>query len=155
MTTSIERLQRDSFAAGFETAAGTDLATEPDTDREAAPRFARALTEGVAAALSEAREAGQGPRQLAAGLSRVYRAWRTDEAERRVRDIGAGGFHQGLLQGLAAAGSATARWVVAGRGCATCREAAAAGEVKLGEPFEDAVVAPPAHPDCGCTLIPG
>ncbi len=155
----IEQLERDSFFAGFEAAAeitGSEVVWDQpaEIDGSSAVLLAGALTTAVEAALGEARAVGQGPRQLAAGLSRVYRAWRTDEAERRVRDLASGAFHRGLLRGLAAAGRKSGRWLVAGRGCATCREAAEAGSVPLGASFEDGVTAPPAHPDCSCTLAP-
>ena len=157
---SVEQLLRDAYAAGWAAAAEeseTELAVEGDRHGDPAGwagRFSDALTAAVSAALADSHRDGQGPRQLAAGLSRVYRSWRTDEAERRVRDIASGAYHRGLIDGLRAAGLAAARWVVGGRRCATCREAAEAGAVSLGSVFEDAVTEPPAHNNCGCTLIP-
>lgn len=151
---------RDGYRAGWSAAAETtktELAGEGDQQAdpgEWAGRLAEALTGAVSEALNDSLRDGHGPRQLAAGLSRVYRSWRTDEAERRVRDIAAGAYHRGLLDGFRAAGLSAARWKTAGRGCATCREAAEAGPVALGSVFEDAVTEPPAHHDCGCTLIP-
>jgi hypothetical protein len=71
-----------------------------------------------------------------------------------VRDIASRAYHRGLIDGFAAAGLAGARWVVAGRGCTVCREAAEAGAVALGAVYEDSVTEPPAHHDCGCTLVP-
>ena len=152
------QLLRGGYQAGRAAAAettGTELEDERDLSDEAlewAGPFSADLTSAVSEALADS--AGKGPRQLAASLSRVYRSWRTDEAERRVRDIASGSYHRGLLDGFGAAGLSAAHWKVAGRGCATCREAAEAGAVALGSPFEDAVTEPPAHHDCGCTLVP-
>ena len=52
--------------------------TEPETE------WIAALLQDVHHALVEGRRQGQGARQLGASVSRVFRAWRTDEAERRV-----------------------------------------------------------------------
>ena len=157
---TIEELLAESYSAGWAAAAETtesDLA--PDGDREGDPdfwagRFAEALTSAVSEGLAESLRDGRGPRQLAASLSRVYRSWRTDEAERRVRDIASGAYHRGLIDGLQASGLTAGRWLVAGRGCTVCREAAEAGAVEFGSVFEDSVTEPPAHHDCGCTLTP-
>jgi hypothetical protein len=82
-------------------------------------------------------------REVGAAVSRVFRGWRTDEAERRVTDLAASAYHDGLRATLAG-GEHRLGWVVAGRGCARCREAAADPEGS----------APPLHPGCGCTLVP-
>jgi len=84
---------------------------------------------------------GQPSRELAAAISRVFRGWRTDEAERRVSDMAADAYHRGIVATLASQG-VTAGLVVSGRGCVRCREAAEVG----GE------VIPPIHPGCGCAL---
>ena len=157
---SFGELLYDGYAAGWSAAAeATEAELIPDGDRQGDPaewtgRFAGALTVAVSEALAESHSDGHGPRQLAASLSRVYRSWRTDEAERRVRDIASGAYHRGLIDGFSKAGLTVSRWVVAGRGCTVCREAAEAGAVTLGSAFEDAVTEPPAHRDCGCTLVP-
>jgi DivIVA domain-containing protein len=156
----IGELLSDSYAGGWASAAEvTETELVLDGDRQGDPAewtggFAEALTKAVSEALSESHRDGRGPRQAAASLSRVYRLWRTDEAERRVRDIAGGAYHRGLIDGFGAAGLTAARWVVSGRGCTVCREAAEAGPVLLGAVFEDSVTEPPAHHDCGCTLTP-
>ena len=156
----IGELLADSYAGGWASAADiTETELVPDGGRQGDPSewaggFADALTAAVSEALSESHRDGRGPRQAAASLSRVYRSWRTDEAERRVRDIAGGAYHRGLIDGFGAAGLTAARWVVSGRGCTVCREAAEAGPVQLGAVFEDSVTEPPAHHDCGCTLTP-
>jgi DivIVA domain-containing protein len=157
---SVGELLADGYSGGWSAAAEvseSDLVFDGDRQgdpAEWAGRFAAALTAAVSEALAESHRDGHGPRQLAASLSRVYRSWRTGEAERRVRDIASGAYHRGLIDGFGSTGLAASRWVVSGRGCTICREAAEAGAVPLGSAFEDSVTEPPAHNDCGCTLVP-
>ncbi len=156
----VGELLSESYTCGW-TAAAELTETElvpggpgPGDPADSAGWFAEALTGAVVEALAESHRDGRGPRQAAASLSRVYRSWRTDEAERRVRDMASRSYHRGLIDGFGAAGLAEALWLVAGRGCTVCRQAAEAGAVALGADFEDSVTEPPAHNDCGCTLLP-
>lgn len=48
--------------------------------------FASDLHEAVTAAIERARDSGGGEREVAASASKVFRTWRSDEAERRVVD---------------------------------------------------------------------
>jgi len=114
--------------------------TEPELE------WVAALLQDINHALVEGRKQGQGARQLGASVSRVFRAWRTDEAERRVAELAASRYHAGLAEVLESNGHTT-EWVVSGRGCTTCRTSA---ESDSGE-WE---TLPPAHANCGCTLIP-
>lgn len=156
----VGELLSDSYTCGWAAAAElteTELVPGgpgPGDPADSAGWFAEALTGAVVEALAESHRDGRGPRQAAASLSRVYRSWRTDEAERRVRDMASRSYHRGLIDGFGAAGLAEALWLVAGRGCTVCRQAAEAGAVALGVAFEDSVTEPPAHNDCGCTLLP-
>ncbi len=113
--------------------------TEPEIE------WVAALLQDVNHALVEGRRQGQGARQLGASVSRVFRAWRTDEAERRVAELGAHRYHAGLSEVLESNGFTTG-WVVSGRGCTTCRTSAES------DPNEWETL-PPVHPNCGCTLI--
>jgi DivIVA domain-containing protein len=113
--------------------------------------FAGAIGVGVMKALDGA---GEGPRRRAAAISRVYRAWRVDEAERKVRALALGAYHDGLLAAFGQAGVDLVRWVPAGRPCTTCRTMVEAGPVAPGALFGGETAGPPAHPSCGCTLIP-
>ena len=114
--------------------------TEPETE------WVAALLQDLNHALVEGRRQGQGARQLGASVSRVFRAWRTDEAERRVAELAESRYHAGLAEVLGSNDYAI-EWVVSGRGCTTCRTRA---ESDSGE-WE---TLPPAHLNCGCTLIP-
>ncbi|HXV69867.1 MAG TPA: hypothetical protein VEB69_00535, partial [Acidimicrobiia bacterium] len=70
----------------------------------------------------------------------VFRAWRTDEAERRLRELAHRSFHLGLAQ---SAPSAELHWVTAGVPCSACRAASTDPRATL----------PPVHPGCECTVI--
>ncbi|WKZ82277.1 MAG: hypothetical protein QY307_09350 [Acidimicrobiia bacterium] len=86
-------------------------------------------------------------------VSRVFRAWRTDEAERWVRAVVDAAYHDQLLEALAGAGFTSVRAVAPG---ATCTECPAAGEITwdpAGAP-PDGYRLPPAHPGCTCTITP-
>lgn len=141
-------LAAESYAAGH--AAAMEMAdtrfkrpstprTEPETD------WVAALLQDLNHALGEGRKQGQGSRELGASVSRVFRSWRTDEAERRVGDLAAERYHTGLSDALTA-NEFSMQWIVSGRGCATCKSNA---ESVAGD--WDSV--PPAHANCGCTLL--
>jgi hypothetical protein len=138
----------ESFGAGHaavEEMLGGRVSRPATPRREVAEDFAATLTDELLETLAEGRAAGHGARQLGASLSRVFRGWRTDQAERRVRELSLSAFHEGFLRAMELSGEPSARWVLAGRGCATCR---AATEDRPEELF------PPAHPGCECTLAP-
>jgi hypothetical protein len=107
--------------------------------------FAGHLIHELQETVEEGRQAGHGPHQLGTVVSRLFRAWRTDEAERRVRAMALSAFHNGLAVTLAQA-ERPVTLVVAGKGCATCR---AAAEEELGIDH-----LPPFHGGCECTVAP-
>lgn len=77
----------ESFAAGHTVAeemTGSKLKRPPTPSSEASKEFGAALARAVAAALEEA---GEGQRERQTAASRVYRVWRADEAERRIREL--------------------------------------------------------------------
>jgi DivIVA domain-containing protein len=142
-------LASEAFASGH--AAAMEMTGErfkrPSTPKtEPENEWIAALLQDVNHALVEGRRQGQGARQLGASVSRVFRAWRTDEAERRVADLAASRYHAGIAEVLESNGYQI-EWVVAGRGCTTCRTSVES------EPAEWETL-PPAHPNCGCTLVP-
>jgi hypothetical protein len=115
-----------------------------------AAAFAADLAGSLASALTRAREAGEDHRQLSALASRIFRSWRTDEAERRLRNLAQEAYGRAMLDALASAGVERVVWITDGRGCPDCpgfEGARSIDEVRSG-PF------PPAHPDCGCALAP-
>ena len=97
----------------------------------------------LAAAVSAALEtAGSGSRERQAAASRVFRGWRTDEAERRIRAFALTSYHEALRHALENQDHSW-RWLAAGRLCPVCRSAAESG-----------AEVPPAHRDCSCTIVP-
>lgn len=141
-------LYAESFGAGH--AAAEEMmggrVSRPATPRDqVASDFVDDLVRELSLVLTEGRHAGHGARQLGASLSRVFRGWRTDQAERRVRDLSLRAYHEGLSRSLELTDVTDLTWRVAGRGCATCR---GAGEER------PAGALPPAHPGCECTLAP-
>jgi hypothetical protein len=86
----------ESFAAGHAVAeqmSGERL-KRPSTPASKADReFAGDLAKAVSGALEKA---GDGPRERQSAASRVFRVWRSDEAERRIRDIALRGYETGI-----------------------------------------------------------
>ena len=144
-------MEREAYERGHTAASvmtGSRLAPprgEP-TVRAMEP-FVSDLHEAVAAAVRDAREAGWDRKEMSGAISRVYRAWRTDEAERRIRFIVGQVYHEGLLKGLGEAGVDGYR-IEVNDGCADC--ASLGGEVLP----ENEVPALPVHAECRCTIVP-
>lgn len=137
-------LAAESFGAGHRAAealAGSELTRPPAPSEQADGGFAEALSADLTKALADGRAHEHGARQLASDISRIFRAWRTDEAERRVRHLSFVAFNRGVAASL---GGGELRWVVAGRGCAACRDHG-------GRTVEEL---PPLHEGCACTVVP-
>ena len=86
----------ESFAAGHAVAeemTGSKLKRPPTPSSKAASDFASALSEDVAGALESA---GSGQRERQSAASKVFRVWRTDEAERRIREMAIHAYEQAI-----------------------------------------------------------
>lgn len=86
----------ESFAAGHTVAeemTGSKIKRPPTPTANSVSELARALAEAVETALDEADD-GQRARQAA--VSRVFRVWRTDEAERRIRELAIRSYQLGV-----------------------------------------------------------
>lgn len=132
-------LWAESYTAGHDRAeamAGARL-KRPSTPATDSPEgFGSDLVKNLEREMAAVSD-GQKERQTAA--SKVFRAWRTDEAERRVRSLALAGFHRGLVESAA---GLSIGWVASGTPCSACRSAA-----------QDPVASPPpVHPGCECTL---
>jgi hypothetical protein len=114
-------------------------------------RMAADLTGQLSAALT--RVAGSGPREVSATVSRVFRAWRTDEAERWLRSVSRAAYHDALLGGLSVCGVDRVVGVVRGAPCAECPAGSGEAWAPGGDPPAGTVL-PPAHLDCACTIVP-
>jgi DivIVA domain-containing protein len=101
----LDLLGRESLLAGF--AAAREVAGAAETPHPAgvafespADEFVAALLAAVRGALERSRGAGTGARESASSLSRIFRTWRTDEAERRVRVVAEAAFDRGFRAAL-------------------------------------------------------
>jgi hypothetical protein len=133
-------LWAESYAAGHATAeemADSKLRRRDTPHSEAAEVFGEDLAAAVSNALIDA---GDGQRERQSAISRVFRGWRTDEAERRVRELGLTGYHRGLVESVS--GHGDLEWVPSGTPCSSCRAASSDPENHL----------PPVHAGCACTL---
>jgi cell division septum initiation protein DivIVA len=86
----------ESFAAGHgvaEQMTGSKLRRPATPSSKADREFAADLADAVSGALDKA---GEGPRELQSAASRVFRVWRTDEAERRIRDVALLAYETGI-----------------------------------------------------------
>jgi hypothetical protein len=148
----------DQSARAGADAAGEMVGIDPPAQTVALPDDAHlavgtALADEVTHALERAATSDAGPRQTATAVSRVFRAWRTDEAERWVRHLAVRSYHRELLAVLAAAGIDRVEGVPAAPLCAECPAAVTATWTPGGEPPPGTAL-PPAHLACACTVAP-
>ena len=115
--------------------------------------FASALVDAVREAMDRFATVNAGPRETGAAVSRVFRAWRTDEAERRMRNSAFGAYHQGLLAGFDSFGVRAVRAVASGRPCGECPSIGSESWTPGGPPPTGTTL-PPALLDCACTIVP-
>jgi hypothetical protein len=133
-------LWAESYSAGHATAeemVGSKLKRRDTPHSDAAETFGEDLAGAVSHALIDA---GDGHREKQSATSRVFRGWRTDEAERRVRELALIGYHRGLVESVTDQGEL--EWVASGTPCSACRAASS----------DPASHLPPVHAGCECTL---
>lgn len=145
---------QESFAAGYEAVEAMTGSNpgRPKSHKSDIPNVSAEFAEAIAADLVTAASKGDGPRAAASAVSRAYRAWRTDTAERRVRAIARAAYHRGIARALISIEAPMMVWAVAGRGCIECRTLAEAGPVSPNSGFAGSVV-PPLHNECSCTVV--
>ena len=134
-------LWAESYSAGHTVAeemTGLRLKRPETPHSDAADGFGEALSSAIDHTLAAA---GDGQRERQSAASRVFRGWRTDEAERRIRELAFRGYHLGVLESVGAKGEI--EWVAGGVPCSACRDAAS----------DPAANVPPVHSGCGCTLV--
>ena len=150
-------LARESMVAGFAAAAemtGADLTPQPEAVEPGDPsvEFGGALIAAVQSSVARSRETGAGHRETGSSLSRVFRSWRTDDAERRVQFASRAAYHAGLTAALAELGTKDVMVVVSGRPCPECPEIKGPWTISDGPPAGTAL--PPARLECACTIVP-
>jgi hypothetical protein len=134
-------LWAESYSAGHAVAeemTGSRLKRLDTPHSDAADGFGSALASALVGALGGA---GEGLRDRQSAASRVFRGWRTDEAERRIRELAFRGYHLGVIDSVK--DEAELEWVSSGVPCSACREAASDPSANV----------PPIHAGCGCTLV--
>ncbi len=140
MQADLKGLWAESYSAGHAAAeemVGSKLKRRDTPSSQAAEGFGEDLSGAVANALIDA---GDGLREKQSATSRVFRGWRTDEAERRVRQLALVGYHRGLVDSVGEVDEI--EWVPSGTPCSACQEAATEPGSHL----------PPVHAGCECTL---
>jgi hypothetical protein len=134
-------LWAESYSAGHTAAeemTGSHSKRPETPHSDAAEGFGRALASAVDGALGGA---GEDLRDRQSAASRVFRGWRTDEAERRIRELAYRGYHLGVIGSVGNEG--VLEWVSIGVPCSACSEAASSPKTNV----------PPVHAGCGCTLV--
>jgi DivIVA domain-containing protein len=137
----LKGLWAESYSAGHSAAeemTGSRLKRGDTPSSKAADEFGEDLAGAVSNALIDA---GEGLRARQTAASRVFRGWRTDEAERRVRQLALTGYHRGLSDSVG--DTIGLEWVASGTPCSACRDAASEPGAHL----------PPIHAGCECTLV--
>ncbi len=122
MGDEVDVLLTESYRSGHIAAAESIGAEEPQLTggphRGAAEALASELHGNVQSVLRLSDESGG--RRLASEVSRVFRSWRTDEAERNVRVAARRAFNDGLLAGYKRLGVPEVELVAQGRPCGEC-----------------------------------
>jgi hypothetical protein len=150
-------LARESMVAGFAAAAemtGADQTPQPGAVEPGDPSvdFGAALVAAAQGSVARSRESGAGHRETGSSLSRVFRSWRTDDAERRVQFASRAAYHVGLTAALAELGTRDVAVVVSGRSCPECPENKGPWMISNGPPAGSTL--PPARLECACTIVP-
>jgi hypothetical protein len=154
---AVRTLAAESLVAGFTASAelsGETTTPHPEVEPpDPTSEVAGALFDEVTEVMARSRQAEAGSRQLASAVSRVFRTWRTDGAERWLRAASFASYHEGLLWGLAELGTERVQGVVSGSSCSECP--ARIGEAWVpGEALPEGTGIPPVHVDCACSLVP-
>ncbi len=80
--------------------------------------LAEALEGEVQSALDVVRKAGESSRKISATVSKIFRGWRNDDAERRLREASCSAYDEGMKAALASAGYTDADWALGERAAA-------------------------------------
>ena len=153
----VAALVEAAYLAGHEAAGELVGGAAPAPADETAPLPADDLGADLATQLVDAHrrafavEAGQ--KETAGAVSRVFRAWRMDEGERRLHAVAWSAYHHGVLSGLAMLGVEAVTTVADARSCADCAGRAPSAWDPSG-PVPTGWVMPPAHNGCVVSIVP-
>lgn len=134
----LHEVRTEAFEAGIEAIADEFRA---DVEVTGAPSAKSAMAGDLAASLERALMRGIDGPSRSAEVSRVFRSWRSDGAERHLRMEAIRAFHEGAREAASALGFGVA--VVLGRPCPTCAEVVEGSGDTL----------PPIHDGCRCTVV--
>lgn len=157
LSADIDTMLDDAYAAGH--VAASELSGRDDSPTPTggtwvdSSQVIDALVRGVQEGHDRAVSQDAGVRQTSAAVSRVFRGWRSDEAERRLRTAGQQAYHEGLIAGLVQLGVPQVTAVVEGRPCEECAVVSAA----VWDPADglpEGATLPPSRLDCVVTIIP-
>lgn len=154
----VARMNSESFVAGHAAAAELlEAASTPPPERPAAQamvgEFVDSLVGSVVTALKQARGTGGGSRQISAAAGRVFRAWRTDEAERRLRHAGYTAYNMGLLGAYPELDVDKVVAVAPGSACGRCPAGSDVAWTPGGK-LPPGTKLPPAQDTCRATIVP-
>lgn len=154
MGDDLDAVLTDSYRAGHAAAAESVGAKEPQVTGGPEQGAAEAFTVDLHADVQNVieREAGVGNRQVSSDVRRVFRSWRTDEAERHVRHAARRAYNDGLLAGYSRIGVDAVGLAAQGRPCGECGAGADISWNPGGE-LPDGVQMPPAGPLCTAMIV--
>lgn len=130
----LDEVRASAYAIGWAAGGGSG-------DPQGTPEVTSAFAGDLAGSLLRAVGKGSDTAAKSTELSRTFRSWRSDAAERHLRAEAIQAHAEGFVAATSAAGGA-ASLLVADRGCSQCQ--AAAG------PLDGGV--PPLHAECSCVV---
>ncbi len=144
-----------SYAAGHAAAADWLGTAEPQLTGGPEQGAAESFTADLYADIQTVLDRGGDPasRRLSADIGRAFRSWRTDDAERHVRQAARRAFNDGLVAAYARLEIPLVGVAAPGQPCGRC----AAGTGIVWNPAEAAppdVGIPPAGPECAALIVP-
>jgi hypothetical protein len=155
MGDDLDVVTRDSYRAGHGAAAESLDAEEPQLtggpSQASAAEFAADLHRDVQRVLEKGSEGGS--RRFSSDVGRVFRSWRTDDAERHVRLAARRAFNEGLLAGYHRLGIPAVELTAPGRPCGECAADTGVSWVPITEDPPGGIV-PPVGPSCNALVTP-
>ena len=155
MGDELDAVLLDSYRAGHAAAAESigreEALLTGGPEQGAAETFTADLHHDVQAVIE--RDAEGGSKRLSSDVGRVFRAWRTEEAERHVRQAARRAFNDGLLAGYGRLGVEAVEIIAPGRPCGECAaDSGITWAPSNGVP--EGVKIPPTGRGCAALVVP-
>lgn len=155
MGDELDAVLLDSFRAGHAAAADTLGVEEPQLTggprQGAAEVFTADLHHDVQSVIGRTTEGGA--RRQSSEVGRVFRSWRTDEAERHVRLAARRAFNDGLIAGYQRLGLGEIELAAPGRPCGECGAGTGISWAP-GTELPEGIIVPPAGAACAAIVVP-